>query len=149
MRKLPEHGPCFVCGTSNPHGIGVLWYADEDGTILSEFTLSIAQQGPPGHAHGGSSAAILDEAMGAAVWRAGHNVAVVNLEIDYRQPVPLGKPLTLQARLSEKNERKIIATGEILLEDGTVAVSGRGIYVPAPHLFEAVRFRDPSEGESP
>jgi uncharacterized protein (TIGR00369 family) len=142
MKKLPEHGPCFVCGSSNPHGIGLTWYTDEEGTILSEFTLTEAQQGPPGHAHGGASAAVLDEAMGAAVWRAGHNVAVVNLEINYHRPVPLGQHLSLKARLSEQKERKILATGEISLPDGTVAVSGHGIYVEAPHLFEQVRFRD-------
>jgi len=142
MKQLPEHGPCFVCGSDNPHSIGLTWYADDHGAILSDFTLNEGQQGPPGHAHGGASAAILDEAMGAAVWRAGYNVAVVNLELNYRRPVPLGQPLKLEARLSGQDGRKVFATGEICLQDGTVAVSGRGIYVEAPQLFEPVRFRN-------
>jgi len=145
MKQLPEHGPCFVCGSDNPHSIGLTWYTDDNGTILSEFTLNEAQQGPPGYAHGGASAAILDEAMGAAVWRAGFNVAVVNLELNYRRPVPLGQPLKLEARLSGQEGRKVFAAGEILLQDGTVAVSGRGIYVEAPQLFEPVRFRNKDE----
>jgi acyl-coenzyme A thioesterase PaaI-like protein len=142
MRKLPEHGSCFVCGSDNPHSIGLTWYTDENGMIFSEFTLTEAQQGPPGHAHGGASAAILDEAMGAAVWRAGYNVAVVNLEINYHLPLPLGQPLKLEARLAGQEGRKVFASGEIRLPDETVAVSGRGIYVEAPQLFEPVRFRE-------
>lgn len=137
-RQLPYHGWCFVCGRDNPHSIGLTWYVDDDGVMTSEFTLTEAQQGPPGHAHGGASAAILDEAMGLVVWAAGHKVAAVNLEINYHRPLPLDQPLTLEARISQMDERKIFSTGEIRLADSTVAVSGRGIYVAAPKLFESV-----------
>ncbi|NOY99162.1 MAG: PaaI family thioesterase [Chloroflexi bacterium] len=148
MKKIPEHGPCYVCGTTNPCGIGLTWYARDDGSIHTEFTLSERQQGPPGHAHGGASAAILDEGMGVAVWRAGFNVAVVDLEIRYRRPLPLNTKLTMEAHFTERDERRIYAAGEILLPDGTVAVRGRGVYVEAPHLFEDGRYRDlMDEGE--
>jgi uncharacterized protein (TIGR00369 family) len=141
-RPLPYHGWCFVCGHDNPHSIGLTWYVDDDdGIMTSEFTLNEAQQGPPGHAHGGASAAILDEAMGLVVWAAGHKVAAVNLEINYHKPLPLNQPLTLEARITQMDERKIFSTGEIKLADSTVAVSGRGIYVVAPKLFENVRLK--------
>jgi uncharacterized protein (TIGR00369 family) len=136
MKKaLPYHGSCFVCGTENPHSIGLTWYVDENGSLTSDFTLNEAHQGPPGHAHGGASAAILDEAMGLVVWAAGLQVAAVNLEINYHRPLPLNVPLTVETRITQKDERKIFSTGEIKLLDGTVCVSGRGIYVVAPHLF--------------
>jgi hypothetical protein len=51
----------------------------------------------------------------------------------------------MEARLSGQEGRKVFATGEICLRDGTVAVSGRGIYVEAPQLFEPVRFRNKEE----
>jgi len=134
-RKLPEHGWCFVCGTENPHSIGITMWVDDDGVMTSEFTLTDAQQGPPGYSHGGASAAILDETMGLVVWAAGMKVAAVNLEINYHKPLPLNQPLTLEARITEKDDRKVFSSGEIRLPNGTVAVSGRGIYVVAPHLF--------------
>jgi len=137
-RQVPYHGWCFVCGNENPHSIGITWFV-EDGVMTSEFTLNASQQGPPGHAHGGASAAILDEAMGLVVWAAGHKVAAVNLEINYHKPLPLNQPLTLEARISQMDKRKIISVGEIRLADSTVAVSGRGVYVSAPKLFENVR----------
>ncbi len=138
-RKLPEHGWCFVCGSENPHGIGITMWVDDDGVMTSEFTLTDAQQGPPGLSHGGASAAILDETMGLVVWAAGMKVAAVNLEINYHKPLPLHQPLTLEARITEKDERKVFSSGEIRLPDGTIAVSGRGIYVVAPHLFGEVK----------
>ena len=42
-------------------GAGLRWYIDDKGVVSSEFTLTLAQQGPPGQAHGGLSAAVLDE----------------------------------------------------------------------------------------
>lgn len=137
-KKLREHGWCFVCGTENPHSIGLTWWVDDVGVLTAEFTLTDAQQGPPGHAHGGASAAILDEAMGLVVWAAGLKVAAVNLEINYHRPLPLHKPLRLEARIIQRDETKIFSTGEIRLPDGTAAVSGRGIYVVAPQLFGQV-----------
>ncbi|MBL8102268.1 MAG: hypothetical protein JNM02_07050, partial [Anaerolineales bacterium] len=56
-------------------------------------------------------------------------------------PLPLYQTLTLEARITQVDERKIFSTGEVKLADSTVAVSGRGIYVVAPHLFEQVRLK--------
>jgi acyl-coenzyme A thioesterase PaaI-like protein len=137
-RQLPYHGWCFVCGNENPHGIGITMWVDDDGTLTSDFTFGLAQQGPPGHAHGGSSAAVLDEAMGLVVWAAGYKVAAVNIEINYHKPVPLDQPLHVETRITEQDERKIFSVGELRLPSGKVAVSGRGIYVVAPKLFENV-----------
>jgi len=140
-RKLPEHGWCFVCGTENPHSIGLAWWVDDHGSLTSEFNLNRSQQGPPGHAHGGASAAILDEAMGLAVWAAGHKVAAVNIEINYHKPLPLDAEARVEAHITQIEDRKIFSAGNISLTDGTIAVSGRGIYVVAPELFSDMQLR--------
>jgi uncharacterized protein (TIGR00369 family) len=140
-RQIPYHGWCFVCGHENPHSIGITMFVDDDGVLTSEFTLNEAHQGPPSYSHGGASAAVLDEAMGLVVWAAGHKVAAVNLEINYHKPLPLLQPLTLEARITQLDRRKIFSTGEIKLADSTVAVSGHGIYVVAPKLFASVRLK--------
>jgi len=142
VKPIPEHGPCFVCGSQNPHNMGVTWWAGDDGAVTTDVTLTEAQQGPPGYAHGGASAALLDEVMGAAVWRAGYQVAAVNLEVEYRRPVPLGRPIHVEGKVVEKEGRTVRARGEIRLADGTVAVVGRGIYVEAPHLFDRLFYQD-------
>ena len=134
--QLPEHGSCFICGSENPHNVGLRWYVDEKGVVSSEFTLTLAQQGPPGHAHGGLSAAVLDEVMGAAVWQAGYTVAAAKIEVNYRKPVPLERLITTQGLYYSPDGAKIYARGEICLPDGTLLVDGKGLFVIAPHLFE-------------
>ncbi|HMZ06062.1 MAG TPA: PaaI family thioesterase [Anaerolineales bacterium] len=135
-RQIPYHGWCFVCGTDNPHSIGITMFVDEEGVLTSEFTLADRHQGPPGHAHGGASAAILDEVMGLVVWAAGHKVLAANININYRKPLPLHIPLLAEACITEVGERKISSVGKILLPDSTVAVEGSGVYVVAKHFFE-------------
>jgi uncharacterized protein (TIGR00369 family) len=140
MQQLPEHGACFVCGAANPHSLGLTWFQQENGEIYAEFMFDLSHQGPPEHVHGGASAAVLDEAMGAAVWRAGYAVVAVNLEINYKLPVPLGQNVVITARVYEVHARKILTTGEMRLPGGAIAVTGRGIYVQAPHLVGKLKF---------
>ena len=143
MKLLPEHGSCFICGSTNPHNPGLRWYVDERGVVSSEFNLSLAQQGPPGYAHGGLSSAVLDEVMGAAVWQAGYTAAAARLVVNFHKPVPLGITLTTKGYLIRRTGRKIYTRGEINLPDGTLAVSGKGTYIEAPQLFERSKmFKD-------
>lgn len=136
IRALPEHGWCFVCGSANPNSMGVTWQILEDNSIVTQVTLTLAQQGPPGFAHGGASAALLDEAMGTSVWVAGHQVVVVNLQVEYLKPLPLNQPVRVSGWVEGKEGRAVQARGEICLPDGEVAVTGHGVYVEAPHLFD-------------
>ena len=119
--------------------MGVRWFVQDDGTILGEVTLDIHQQGPPGHGHGGASAALLDEAMGCAVWAGGYMVLAANLNVDFRRPVPLGVPLKITALVVDKSGRKVYTRAEIALPDGQVAVKATGLFVEAPYLFTSVQ----------
>ncbi len=147
MRPFPQHGMCFTCGSENPRGIGIQWYICDDRSIFGEIALNEHQQGPPGHAHGGATAALLDEAMGLAVWTAGYAVVAVNLNVDFLRPVPLGVKITISGRVDRRDGRAIHAVGEIRLPDGAVAVAGRGVYVEAPHLVGNLKDSGQAQGE--
>ena len=138
VRALPEHGHCFVCGKDNEHGMGVQWQLMEDQSISTQVTLGLAQQGPPGYAHGGASAALLDEAMGSSVWVAGYQAVSVNLQVDYLKPLPLNIPFMVKGMIEKTDGRKISASSSILSMDGTVLVRGLGIYIDAPQLTKDV-----------
>ncbi len=147
MVFLPDHGSCFACGKSNPKSIGIAWQLVPGNQIFASFEFSEFQQGPPGFVHGGASAAVMDEAMGLAVLHSGYKVVTANLSIEYRKPIPLGIPVKIQAVMSGKTERRIIALGEILLPDGSVAVSAKGIFAEADQFFDKVaeQFLEPKE----
>jgi len=135
IRTLPEHGWCFICGKDNPKSLGVRWNLMEDQSISTRVTLNLSQQGPPGFAHGGASAALLDEAMGCAVWSAGYQVVSVNLQVNYKKPLPLDTSIRVDAHIESVEGRVVNASSTISLDDGTILVTGHGIYVEAPGMF--------------
>lgn len=139
MKRLPEHGWCYVCGKDNPQSIGVEWFVNEDQSIYGKVRLSKAQQGPPELAHGGASAALLDEAMGAAVWQAGHIVVAVNLNVSYHHPIPLGEEVEIKGEVVGQEGKAVYTEGEIRLGDGRVAVSAQGTFVEAPKIYAKYR----------
>lgn len=134
-RKLSEHGVCFVCGGANPQGFGVRWWLREDGTVYTQLSFRLEHQGPPGHAHGGALAAVLDEAMGAAAWASGYKVLAGELRIRYHRLVPLGVQVLVEARVRERQGRKVYTEASIQLPDGTITTSAEGLFIEAPHLF--------------
>jgi len=117
--------------------MGVVFFEQADASVTAEVVFREGQQGPPGYAHGGMIAAVLDEAMGAAVWRAGHRAAALRVEVDYLRPVPLDVPVRVDARVGDLTGRAVRALGRLTLADGSTAATGYGIFVEAPHLFEA------------
>jgi len=150
MKSLPGHGSCFVCGNTNPHSIGIIWQKNPSGRIESAFVFNIHQQGPPGFVHGGASAAVMDEAMGAAIWQAGYRAATVHLELDYRKPIPIGEEIRIEGWLFSEEIDSVTARGIIYLSDGIIAVEARAKYVNAPQLFKDVPFAEnPSGLDSP
>lgn len=136
LKRLPEHGSCFVCGTENPKSIGVKWFYNDNDEIFAEVVLTKEQQGPPNYAHGGASAALLDEAMGFAAWVAGYQIVSVNLNINYLKPVPLGVKIQVHGKIVNKDGKKIFAKGEIIFENDEVAVEGSAILVEPSGFFD-------------
>lgn len=120
-------------------GIKLFWNEDAH-QVEANVTLGPSQAGPPGFAHGGTSAAIIDEVMGASAWMSGHRVVAAHLDFDYLRPVPLGEPLTLQGQVTEVEGKRVTTEGVLLLPDGDPAVKGHGVFVTAPQLFIAEGF---------
>jgi acyl-coenzyme A thioesterase PaaI-like protein len=118
--------------------MGVTYHLLDDGSVTAAVEIGGGQEGPPGYAHGGAMAAILDEAMGAAAWFNGTPGLSVHLEFDYQRPVPLGASVRVTGRVERCEGRKVFTSGAVLLADGAVAVSARGIFVGAPQLLPDV-----------
>jgi uncharacterized protein (TIGR00369 family) len=132
MKKQPTSRMCFVCGESNPGGVHVHFYEQEDGSLLARFTGADHHQGYPGRMHGGVITAIMDETMGRAIMiRHGEAIWGVTAELNvrFRKPVLLGVELTAIGRIVSEKSRTFEGAGELYLPDGSVAVEGSGKYV--------------------
>jgi len=134
-RKQPNSKSCRVCGLKNPFGLQTAFYELDNGELLGMFTPQEHHQSYPGRLHGGIAAAMLDETIGRAIMaRYDEGVWGVTMEFTsrYKQPVPLAETLRVVGRITKETNRMFEGTGEILLNDGRVAVEGRGKYLKMP-----------------
>jgi len=125
---------CFVCGEENPLSLHAKFYESKEGDLIGIFEVGEQHQSYPGRVHGGVSAAILDETIGrsAMIGDPDRWGVTVELTTTYRKPLPYGKPVIARARMTRDRSRMFEGTGEIVLEDGTVAVEAKGRYFKMP-----------------
>ena len=134
-RKQPNSKMCLVCGMKNPFGLRSFFYELEHDNLLAVFTPKEEHQGYPGRLHGGIAAAILDETIGRTIMtRYDEDIWGVTMEFRsrYKKPVPLDQTLRVISRVTKETGRMFEGTGEILLNDGSVAVEGYGKYLKLP-----------------
>ncbi len=137
---IPDHGVCFGCGEQNPSGLAVRFYLEEDRSIGASFTPQLAHQGAPGIAHGGVVFSILDEAMGKAVWVAGHRCLTSEVRIQFLRPARLGEELELRARVDEEDTAGTVhASAEARRPDGKVVATTQGGFRTPRNPIESVQ----------
>jgi uncharacterized protein (TIGR00369 family) len=130
--KQPNSRMCAVCGLDNDLSLKTEFFELENGELSALFTPTENHQGYPGRLHGGFATAVLDELIGRAmnVNAAEESWSVTaEINIKFRKPVPLGKKTAAVARITKKGGRVFEGTGEIILEDGSVAVEASARYV--------------------
>lgn len=135
VRKQNNSKLCFVCGLSNAFGLKASFYETEAGELIAKIKPSELHQSYPGRMHGGIAAAILDETIGRAI-AIGKDDQVwgvtVELTTKYRKPIPLDQDLWIVGRVTKDGSRFFEGSGEIVLEDGAIAVSASGRYLKVP-----------------
>ena len=133
--KQPNSKMCLVCGLKNPFGLHTAFYELDNKEILGVFTPRKEHQSYPGRLHGGIISTILDEAVGRAIMMHADDEVwgvTVDLQVRFRKPVPLDQELRVIGRITNDSTRFFEGTGELLLEDGTVAAECHGRYLKAP-----------------
>ncbi|MFC1843352.1 PaaI family thioesterase [Thermodesulfobacteriota bacterium] len=133
--KQPNSRMCLVCGLKNPFGLHTSFFELDNKEILAVFKPREEHQSYPGRLHGGIISTILDEAIGRAIMmHADKEVwgVTVDLQIRFKKPVPLDEELRVLGRITKDSSRFFEGTGELLLQDGTVAAEGHGKYLKVP-----------------
>ena len=125
---------CMVCGIENASGLNGRFYELEGSELLGTFTPRVEHQGYPGRLHGGVASMVLDETIGRTVNLKDRDAwgVTLQLSVKYRKPVPLDQDIRVIARITKDSGRMFEGTGEIVLEDGTVAVEAHGKYLRLP-----------------
>ena len=121
------HGYCFVCGQKSDVGLKLEFKLDRESRSAScETVLSEKYRGWSGYAHGGILASILDGAMVYACKSADLDCMTAELNIKYKMPVPLNKPIKIIAQVTDQKKwlSYVVVYTEALMEvDGKIATS--------------------------
>ena len=122
-------------GTFNPLAPPITVRVEGD-IVVGEVVYSGAYEGPPGCVHGGFIAAGFDEVLGFAQSLSGNPGMTGRLEVSYRSPTPLGRPVRYEGRIDRIEGRKIFATATLLHDDRLCAEAQALFISMKPEVFQ-------------
>jgi uncharacterized protein (TIGR00369 family) len=129
-KPKPRKNHCFACGHDNANGMRLKFSLDEASRqSVCHFKLSRRYTGPPGHAHGGIIATILDEAMGKVNKFRNVLALTSSMDVRYLKPVPLGQPLTVVGYEQNVEGRKHVNIAEIRNDKAEVLARSTGTFI--------------------
>jgi acyl-coenzyme A thioesterase PaaI-like protein len=122
---------CFACGALNEGGLQLDLHVDGDRCWTS-IALDDRFQGWDGIAHGGIVCTILDEVMAWSLAASDNWGLTARLNVAFRRPVPLGRPIRAEGWITT-NRRRMIATGGRIVDPATgeVLATAEATYVAA------------------
>jgi len=121
----------FISGDPQGERFRVHYYRDAAQLLKARIWFGPETEGPPGHAHGGAIAAVLDEVLGLSAWAAGHAVVVANLNVSFRNLVPLKTVVTVDSEVVSVKGRKVLVKGRVC--------SGSAVFAEAECLCIVIR----------
>lgn len=93
---------CYGCGPNNPRGLK-LRFAVEGDSVVTTYTPSEGEDGPPGIFHGGLQATLCDEVAGwGLVGLLGRMGFTTSMNVRYMRPVRLGVPVEARAKIASQ-----------------------------------------------
>jgi acyl-coenzyme A thioesterase PaaI-like protein len=133
--QIPSHfGYCFGCGELHKAGLHLVAKAGTGLDLTAKFTVTENHQGAPGLAHGGLLSLAFDEALGKLMWLIRTPAVTGRLETDFLLPVPMGRTLYIDAKITGQAGRKIYTQAEGRLDSptGEVAVKASALFIAVP-----------------
>ena len=123
---------CFVCEPSNPAGLQLPFFHDEDAAeVTADFELDDRFSGAPTYVHGGIVLSLLDEAMAwAAIAIAGQWAVTKETSTKFHRPVRVGRPHRLRAWIETATAEEIVAGAEIFDGKDRLCSTARAVFTP-------------------
>jgi uncharacterized protein (TIGR00369 family) len=137
MARLSELGVdfqhwCFACGQLNPGGMHLDFSVSRD-RAEARYTAEQRHQGYDGVLHGGVVTALLDEAMGWAIFHQGIWGVTARITVTFRQPVPVGEGLIVVGEIARDRGRLIETRGAVVRDrDRAVLAEAEATFLRMP-----------------
>lgn len=118
-----------VSGRSSPWGLDLDLHRHGD-EIEALVTLRAAHEGAPGRSHGGVVSALFDDVFGYVLGVIHTPAFTGDLYVRYRAPTPLFRELSCRVRMSERQGRKLLLTGELTdVESGQLVATAKATFI--------------------
>ena len=128
---------CFGCGNDNPIGLRLRFAPHGEG-VKASFVAGPEHQGFEDVVHGGIISTILDEAMAWATAHARVWAVIGEMRVRFRQPLKIGEPTTVVARVSGTRGRLVMTAAELQLDrDGSPVATSSATFVNVDAAVEA------------
>ncbi|GBD99714.1 thioesterase superfamily protein [bacterium BMS3Abin07] len=111
--KLKDDGYCFVCGKSNPYGLG-LEFKQTDHGVTASFCADRRFQGYKGIVHGGIIAALLDEASVKALLLRGIKAVTAEINLRFKNPLSVNEEAIVNADIVQSHGKLHVIRAEIV-----------------------------------
>lgn len=127
---LAPSGRSWVMGKPGDERLRVAYFRrDADRALIGRVWFGPWSEGPPGHAHGGAMAAVLDDAIGKVGWLNGHRVVAANLSVQFRRLLPLGTDARLEAFVDRVDGRKVYTKGRLTDDAGEIFAEAEALFI--------------------
>jgi len=124
-----EH-PNFLQSDAESHRMRLKFYhRPEDNALVGKAWFGPGAVGPPGHAHGGSMAALLDQIMGMACWLHGHMTLAAKIEVVFRNKLAIGTVASFEAWLERTDGKKLYPRARLISPEGIVFSESTGLFI--------------------
>jgi len=138
---------CFGCGDENPIGLHLRFAPEGDG-VKASFVPRPEHQGFHDVVHGGIISAVLDEAMAWATAHVGVWAVTGEMRVRFRQPLRIGEPTSVVARVSGIRGRLVTTTADLQLDtDGSSIATSSATFAQVDAdvaaIWRARYLRDP------
>lgn len=140
-------GKVILCGGCLERG-ACRWGITEEalvGEFRTETVLTCPkdQEGGPGVAHGGWTAAVMDDVLGHLALLCGGMTVTAKLSVEFLRPVPIERPLRIIAWRENKVGNRWINVGElILVSTGVVLARAQGEFAERDRDRHFAKFRE-------
>ena len=126
---FPDWERSFVSGSGSTLFKTTHLVSNSDANLLaSRVSFLPHAEGPPGHVHGGATAAILDETMGVLVWNQNLPSVTRSLQLRYHRAIPLSLRAQVLCRILQVLDQTIEVHATVYDENGKAYVTAEGLF---------------------
>ncbi|MGA1820356.1 MAG: PaaI family thioesterase [Thermoplasmatota archaeon] len=113
LNDFVDYHRTFLSHAGGDEGMSVRYYLTDSGSLHAKVHFGPRSMGPPGHAHGGAMAAVLDEAMGVACFFRMIPVVTMSLHLQFFKMLPLGTEAHIETTVHEGDGKDITVIGRL------------------------------------